>query len=73
MADDAIVVSLTGTKGARAAMLMSGEDYPANGTHRLDRGIWVVHGPVVEETWLISTDDGKTWKTQFHGFFHRKP
>jgi hypothetical protein len=72
MGDDGLVVALDGAKGAGAAMVMSGHDYPADGTRRLDRGIWTVHGAVVEETWLVSTDNGKTWKTQFHGFFHRK-
>lgn len=72
MGDNGIVVLLDGAKTDRAAMVMSGQDFPADGTRRLDRGIWVVHGAVVEETWLVSTDRGKTWKTQFHGFFHRK-
>lgn len=72
MRDDGLVVLLDGTAGRLAAMVMSGQDFPADGSRRLDRGIWVVHGKVVEETWLVSTDGGKTWKTQFHGFFHRK-
>jgi hypothetical protein len=72
MGDDGLVVLLDGSRGHLAAMVMSGVDYPADGTRRHDTGIWVVHGAVVEETWTVSIDNGKTWKTQFHGFFHRK-
>jgi hypothetical protein len=71
MSDDGLVVSLDGAKTKDAAMLMSGVDYPASGTRRLDRGLWLLHGDVVEELWTVSTDGGKTWKTQFRGFFHR--
>jgi hypothetical protein len=72
MSQSGLVVSLDGRPSIRAAMVLSGEDYPADGSRRLDKGVWLVKSGVVEETWTVSTDGGKTWKTLFDGFFHRK-
>ena len=72
MDDSGMVVTLWGRPNGSAAMVLDGEDYPKSGK-RLDRGIWTVHGATVEELWLVSTDDGKTWKTLFHGYFRPRP
>jgi hypothetical protein len=69
MDDTGFVLALNGTL-QNGRMVLEGIDY-ANGKPRLNRGVWQRHGDLVEELWTISTDGGRSWKTQFDGWFHR--
>lgn len=68
MTDDGFVLALDGAL-TNGRMILIGVDYHRS-KPRLNRGTWIVHGSVVEELWQRSTDDGKTWQTHFHGWFH---
>ncbi len=50
-------------------MVLEGADVTADGRPRLVKGVWKPAGEGVEETAVISLDDGKTWATWFDLIF----
>lgn len=69
--DGGMVLTLDG-RIVSGAMVMEGVDYRSTGGKRLHRVSFIPKpGGRVEELWRASVDDGRTWKTVFHGFFTR--
>lgn len=70
MDDTGLVLTLDGAL-ENGGMHLRGTDYPTTSA-RLNDVLWTRHGNVVEELWRVSIDRGRTWKTVFDGFFHRR-
>ena len=54
-----------------AGLLISGIDYPKPGVTELNRVLFRRLPDGFEEYWTVSTDNGKSWRPVFDGFFRR--
>lgn len=64
-------LSLEGAVDGRGRIVMTGRPRVDEGKRVLDRIAWARNDGTVHQIWDISSDDGRTWTTIFHGIYTR--